>query len=63
MIVNIIRIGAYIRWLLKGCKTNLQNEINGNFNATWGGTYETENFIIGIISIVIILGIVIIFFY
>ncbi len=52
-------IGGFIRWLLKGCKTSLQDEIEGNFDATWGGTYDTENYIIGVVTVVIILGIVI----
>ncbi|MBP1616063.1 MAG: hypothetical protein H6Q13_3511 [Bacteroidetes bacterium] len=52
-------IGGFIRWLLKGCKTSLQDEVEGNFDATWGGTYDTENYIIGVVTVVIILGIVI----
>jgi hypothetical protein len=34
----------------------LQDEVEGNLDATWGGTYDTENYIIGIITTVIILG-------
>ncbi len=52
-------IGGFIRWLLKGCKTNLQDEVEGNLDASWGGTYDTENYVIGIITVVIILGLVI----
>jgi hypothetical protein len=52
-------IGGFIRWLLKGCNTSLQDEIEGNLDATWGGTYDTENYIIGIITAVIILGLII----
>jgi hypothetical protein len=37
----------------------LQDEIEGNLDATWGGTYDTENYIIGIITAVIILGLII----
>ncbi|PID95322.1 MAG: hypothetical protein CSA95_00125 [Bacteroidetes bacterium] len=48
-------IGGVIRWLLKGCKTELRDEIEGNLDATWGGTYDTENYVIGIITMVIIL--------
>jgi len=33
----------------KGCKTSLQDEVEGNLDATWGGTYDTENYIIGVI--------------
>lgn len=49
-------IGGFVRWLLKGCKTSLQDEIEGNLDATWGGTYDTENYIIGIITVIIILS-------
>jgi len=52
-------IGGFIRWLLKGCKTSLQDEIEGNFDAVWGGTYDTENYIIGVATVVIILGVVV----
>ncbi len=52
-------IGGFIRWLFKGCRTSLQDEIEGNLDATWGGTYDTENYIIGIITTVIILGTII----
>lgn len=52
-------IGGFIRWLLKGCKTSLRDETEGNLDATWGGTYDTENYIIGIITVVIILGLII----
>ena len=46
-----IWIGGFIRWLLKGCKTRLRDE-------TWLGD-GLVNYIIGIVTVVIILGIVI----
>ncbi len=52
-------IGGFIHWLIHGCKTSLQDEVEGNLDATWGGTYDTENYIIGIITVVIILGTII----
>ena len=52
-------LGAIIRWLLKGCKTQLKDEIEGNFDATWGGTYDTENYIIGIVTAIITLSLII----
>lgn len=52
-------LGGFIRWLLKGCRTSLQDEIGGNLDATWGKTYDTENYVIGLGTIVIILGIVV----
>ncbi len=27
-------LGAFVRWLFKGCKTKLRDEIEGNFEAT-----------------------------
>ncbi|MCF8359785.1 MAG: hypothetical protein K9H26_13570 [Prolixibacteraceae bacterium] len=52
-------IGGFIHWLIKGCKTNLRDETEGNLDATWGGTYDTENYIIGIVSVIVILGVVV----
>ncbi|MDD2797396.1 MAG: hypothetical protein PHV20_02260 [Bacteroidales bacterium] len=49
-------LGAFVRWILKGCKTDFKNEIEGNFDAKWGGTYEFENFIVGAVTSTIILG-------
>ncbi len=51
-------LGGFIRWLLKGCKTNLRDEMKGNLDATWGSTYDFENYIVGIASAVIILVVV-----
>ena len=56
-------IGGFIRWLCKGCKTSLKDEVEGNLEATWGGTYDTENYIIGIISTVFFLGAIIWLFF
>ena len=41
-------IGGFVRWLLKGCKTSLQDEVEGNLDATWGGSYNTEKPVGGI---------------
>lgn len=54
-------LGGFIRWLIKRCKTSLRDEIEGNFEGTWGSTYSTENYIIGISTVIIILVIVAIF--
>ncbi|NSW45742.1 MAG: hypothetical protein HPY79_08015 [Bacteroidales bacterium] len=56
-------LGGFIRWLLKGCKTSLKDETEGNFDATWGGSYEIENYIIGIITAIIIIAIIILLFF
>lgn len=55
-----IWLGGFVRWLLKGCKTELRDEVEGNLDATWGGTYDTENYIIGIITVAVILGTVLV---
>ena len=35
-------IGGFIRWLLKGCRTRLIDEFEGNLDAKWGGTYDLK---------------------
>lgn len=54
-----IYLGAMLRWLLKGCKTNLKDELEGNLDAKWGGSYDFENFIIGVVTVAIILLLII----
>lgn len=56
-------IGGFVRWLLKGCKSSLKDEIEGNLDASWAGTYDTENYIIGLVTSVIIIAIVILVFF
>ena len=56
-------LGGLIRWLIKGCKTSLRDEIEGNFEGSWGGTYSTENYIIGLGTVIIILLVVSIIIY
>jgi hypothetical protein len=55
-------IGAIIRWLIKGCKTSLKDEINGTLDPTWGKSYDFENLIIGLLVsslfIILILGLI-----
>jgi len=51
-------IGGLVRWLVKGCKTKFIDEVEGNLDATWGDSYDFENFIIGVISVVIVLGLI-----
>lgn len=52
-------IGGVIHWLIHGCKTSLRDEVEGNLDATWGGTYDTENYIIGLATVVIVLVVVV----
>lgn len=49
-------LGGFIRWLLKGCKTKLRDEIEGNLDSRWGVTYDFENYVIGLITVIIIIG-------
>ena len=47
-------LGGVGRWLLKGCKTNLDDEIHGRLEPKWLNSYDTENYIIGLITSIII---------
>ena len=49
-------LGAFVRWLLKGCKTNLKDEIDGYYEPRWVGNYIT-----GLITSVIIIMIALLF--
>lgn len=55
-------IGAIVRWLLKGCKTSLKDEIGGNLERSWGPSYDVENLIIGIIAVIVLLVIILLIF-
>ncbi len=59
-IAYAILLGGLVRWLLKRCKTKLRDEIEGNFEGTWGGSYCTENYIIGVSTVFFILAVVVI---
>lgn len=56
-------LGGFVRWLLKRCRTRLKDEIEGNLDASWGGTYDTENYIIGVVTVVIIFGVIAVLFF
>ena len=56
-------IGGFIRWLLKGCKTSLRDEVEGNLDASWGGSYDFENYIIGLITSILIIGLIVWMFF
>ena len=61
MVIAYVKLlGGLIRWLIKRCKTSLRDEVEGNFEGTWGGTYSAENYIIGITTVVFILIIVVV---
>lgn len=63
MISWTVTVGAFVRWLLKKCKTRLKDEIEGNFPAKWGGSYEIESYVIGIVTVVLILSLILFFFF
>ncbi len=54
-----IFLGGLVRWFLKGCKTSLKDELSGRLNPTWGGSYDFENYIIGVAFAIIVFGLVI----
>jgi hypothetical protein len=56
-------IAALIRWLFKGCKTKLSDEIHGKLPATWGSSYDAENLILGIIGSIIFILLIFICLY
>lgn len=56
-------IGAFIRWALKGFKTRLKDEIEGNFPSKWGNSYLFGNYIIGLITIALIMIVIIFGFF
>ena len=62
MYVLAKELGAFVRWLFKGCKTKLRDEIEGNFEATWGVTYDMENYIIGNVTVLVMILIAVIIF-
>ena len=53
-------VGATIRWFFKRCRTSLRDEINGNFESSWGKSYEFENYLIGVLFAIVVIGIVIV---
>jgi hypothetical protein len=63
MIETAKYIGGFLRWIFKGFRTSFKDEIEGNYGAKWAGSYELENYIIGVIFAVIVIGTVIIFFF
>lgn len=56
-------VGGFVRWLSKKCKTKLGDEVNGRLDAKWGSSYDAENYIIGLVTIGVILIIVISLFF
>ena len=49
-------IGAIVRWLFKGCKTKLRDEIDGNFVPKILWSYDFENYIIGLLICIVLIA-------
>jgi len=48
-------LGAFTKWILKGCKTNLlKDELNDE--NPWSNKKDNENFVIGIIVALLLTG-------
>jgi hypothetical protein len=63
MIVIAKYIGGFVRWLFKGCKTSLSDELNGIGSPRWSNSYSSENYVIGYIVIAMLIAIIIIIFF
>jgi len=62
---SVVILGGVVRWLLKGRKTKLQDEIHGVMDSTWGLSYRFENWVVGMIVILLLLsvGILLVYWY
>ena len=49
----LIIIIGFIRWILKGCKTDLSEEINGKKNDV--NNIRTKNYFLGILVLIILI--------
>lgn len=56
-------LGGFIRWLLKGCKTDYLDEINGNLEPRFLKSYEIENYIIGFVSVALFITIIVLILF
>lgn len=52
-------IGAIVRWLFKGCKTKLRDEIDGNFESKVLGSYRLENYFIGLLICIVLIALLV----
>ena len=53
-------IGAFFRWLFKGCKTKLRDELHGMGEPTWGPSIDFENYVIGLLVDIVIIALFVI---
>jgi hypothetical protein len=63
MIAWAVFIGGFVRWIFKGFRTRLIDELEGNLDAKWGSSYDIENAIIGYISVAVLFTLVILAFF
>lgn len=54
-----ILIGGFIRWILKACKTNLSDELEGDVEPFILKSAETENYLLGYALVAVILVLII----
>lgn len=52
-------LGAFMRWILKGFKTKLKDELDGNLMPITRLSYDFENMILGYISASIIIVLIV----
>jgi hypothetical protein len=48
-------LGGFVRWILKGAKTNLKEEIDGSIDSSRKIDYGFENYLIGIATLLFLL--------
>ena len=56
-------LGGFIRWLFKGCKTDYHDEVYGNLEPKFLKSYETENYIIGFLTVALVITIIVVFLF
>ena len=48
-------IGGFVRWILKGAKSNLKEEMEGSIDSSRKLDYGFENYLIGIATLLFLL--------
>jgi len=54
-------IGAFFRWIIKGFRTKLKDEISGNYKGVILKNYDLESIIIGYVIVILFLFLIITF--
>ena len=58
-------IGAFIKWIITGCKNKYMNEYKGENNHTHfikQISIETENMLLGLITIILLIALILVIF-